>query len=146
MPDKVRVGETFEIHADIFSSRAQKAKLDAQAGRGHQRPRRREATSTCKPGDNDVTFKSVVRVAGEVTYALDLSDVDEDRFKENNRCDRGRRGRRASPSVLYVEGNTARASYLARALARAAVRRRHRRPRELPSTPPRARDATTSSS
>ena len=114
-PDKIRVGEPFELHANIFSSRAQKAKAVLKQGEainGLDGVR----TLDLKAGDNDVTFKSVVRVAGEVTYALDLTDIPEDRFKENNRyaVTAAVPGR---PSVLYVEGNPARASYLASALS-----------------------------
>ncbi|HVH41324.1 MAG TPA: VWA domain-containing protein, partial [Labilithrix sp.] len=111
LPEKVRVGEPFNLHANIFSSRPQKVRATLKQG---------EAINgldgirdiDLKPGDNDVTFKSVVRVAGEVTYALDLSDIPEDRFRENNRfaVSVAVPGR---PSVLYAEGNTARASYLA---------------------------------
>lgn len=131
-PDKIHVGEPFELHADIFSSRAQKAKATLKQG---------EAINgldgirdiDLKPGDNDVSFKSVVRVAGEVTYALDLTDIEEDRFKENNRfaitvAVPGK------PSVLYVEGNLQRASYLASALAAQQFDVDPRSPRELPSS------------
>jgi uncharacterized membrane protein len=86
-----------------------------------------------KPGDNDVTFKSVVRVAGEVTYALELSDIPEDRFKENNRfaVSVAVPGR---PTVLYAEGNAARASYLASALSAQEFDVDIRSPREIPSS------------
>ena len=131
-PDKIRVGEPFELHANIFSSRPQKAKAILKQGEainGLDGVR----TLDLKAGDNDVTFKSVVRVAGEVTYALDLSDIPEDRFKENNRyaVTTAVPGR---PSVLYVEGNTARASYLASALSAQEFEVDVRGPRELPSS------------
>ncbi|HEY1956617.1 MAG TPA: VWA domain-containing protein [Polyangiaceae bacterium] len=132
VPDKVRVGEPFELHADIFSSRPQTAKATLKQG---------EAingldgikTLDLKAGENDVTFKSVVRVAGEVTYALDLTDIQEDRFKENNQytVTAAVPGR---PAVLYVEGNTARASYLASALSAQEFDVDVREPRELPSS------------
>ncbi|MCL2723367.1 MAG: VWA domain-containing protein [Polyangiaceae bacterium] len=132
VPDKVRVGEPFNLHANIFSSRPQKVKATLKQGEainGLDGIR----TLDLKPGDNDVTFKSVVRVAGDVTYALDLSDIPEDRFKENNRFSvsvavPGR------PSVLYVEGNAARASYLASALSAQELDVDVRAPRELPSS------------
>lgn len=132
VPDKVRVGEPFNLHASIFSSRAQKAKATLKQGEainGLDGVR----TLDLLPGDNDVTFKSVVRVAGDVTYALSISDIDEDHFAENNRFSvsvavPGR------PAVLYVEGNTQRASYLASALSAQEFDVDVRSPRELPSS------------
>jgi Ca-activated chloride channel homolog len=132
VPDKVRVGEPFNLHANIFSSRPQKVRATLKQG---------EAINgldgvrdlDLKPGDNDVTFKSVVRVAGEVTYALDLTDIPEDRFKENNRfaVSVAVPGR---PAVLYAEGNTARATYLASALSAQELDVDVRSPREIPSS------------
>ncbi|HSQ64450.1 MAG TPA: VWA domain-containing protein [Polyangiaceae bacterium] len=132
VPDKVRVGEPFELHADIFSSRAQHAKAVLKQGEainGLDGVRMLDL----KPGENDVTFKSVVRVAGEVTYALDLSEIEEDRFAENNSytVTAAVPGR---PAVLYVEGNTSRASYLASALSAQEFDVDVRGPRELPSS------------
>lgn len=132
VPDKVRVGEPFNIHANIFSSRPQKVRATLKQGEainGLDGIR----TIDLKPGDNDVTFKSVVRVAGEVTYALDLSDIPEDRFRENNRfaVSVAVPGR---PTVLYAEGNPARASYLAAALSAQELDVDIRSPREIPSS------------
>jgi Ca-activated chloride channel homolog len=132
VPEKVRVGEPFNLHAQIFSSRPQKVKAVLKQG---------EAINgldgvkvlDLEAGDNDVTFKSVVRVAGEVTYALDLTEIPEDRFPENNRfaVSVAVPGR---PAVLYVEGNTRRASYLASALSAQEFDVDVRGPRELPSS------------
>ncbi len=60
-------------------------------------------------------FKSVVRIAGQVTYALELDQIADDKFKENNRYATtidvpGR------PSVLYVEGTPQHAGPLSSAL------------------------------
>lgn len=132
VPDKVRVGEPFNLHANIFSSRPQKVRATLKQGEainGLDGIR----TLDLKPGDNDVTFKSVVRVAGEVTYALDLADIPEDRFRENNRfaVSVAVPGR---PTVLYAEGNPARASYLASALSAQEFDVDIRSPREIPSS------------
>jgi uncharacterized membrane protein len=132
VPDKVRVGEPFDLHANVFSSRAQKIKATLKQG---------EAINGLEgikfldlnPGDNDVRFKSVVRVAGEVTYALDLMDIPEDRFKENNRYAVSV-AVPGKPAVLYVEGDTRRATYLAAALAAQEFDVDVRSPRELPSS------------
>src|SRR5262249_26133090 len=114
VPDRVKVGETFEIHADIYATRSMKARAKLYQG---------EALNgldgvkelDLKAGPNDVVFKSVVRVAGQVTYAFELEDVPEDKFKENNRYAvtvdvPGR------PSVLYVEGTPQHAGPLSSAL------------------------------
>ncbi len=113
LPDRVKVGETFDVHADIYSSRETTARArlyQGEALNGLEGVKNLEL----KAGDNDVTFKSVVRVPGEVTYALELDQIAQDRFPENNRYATtvdvpGR------PAVLYVEG-TAHASYFANAL------------------------------
>ena len=132
VPDKVNVGEPFELHANIFSSRPQKAKAVLKQGEainGLDGVR----TLDLQAGDNDVTFKSVVRVAGEVTYQLELSDIQEDRFTENNRY-AVTAAVPGKPAVLYVEGNTTRASYLASALSAQELDVDVRGPRELPSS------------
>ncbi|HEX7601214.1 MAG TPA: VWA domain-containing protein [Polyangiaceae bacterium] len=132
VPDKVHVGEPFELHANIFSSRPQQAKAVLKQGEainGLDGVR----TLDLQAGDNDVTFKSVVRVAGEVTYQLELSDIKEDRFTENNRYS-VTAAVPGKPAVLYVEGNTARGSYLASALSAQELDVDVRGPRELPSS------------
>lgn len=114
MPDRVKVGETFEIHADIYASRetTAKAKLyQGEALNGLDGVKDLEL----KAGPNDIVFKSVVRVAGQVTYAFELTDISADKFKENNRYATtidvpGR------PAVLYVEGTPQHAAPLSNAL------------------------------
>jgi uncharacterized membrane protein len=114
MPDRVKVGETFEIHADIYASRATKATaklFQGEALNGLEGIKELDL----KAGPNDVIFKSVVRVAGQVTYALDLEKIAEDKFKENNKYATsidvpGR------PAVLYVEGTPEHAGPLSNAL------------------------------
>lgn len=114
MPERVKVGETFEIHADIYASRATNAKARLYQG---------EALNgldgvkdlDLQAGPNDIVFKSVNRVAGQMTYVFELSDIGEDTFKENNRYAAtievpGR------PAVLYIEGSPQHATPLANAL------------------------------
>ena len=115
LPPKVRVGEAFEIHADIYASRQTTARarlFQGEALNGVEGVRKLDL----KAGPNDVVFKSIVRVAGEVTYALELDEIADDKFKENNRVATtidvpGR------PAVLYVEGTPASATYLQSALS-----------------------------
>jgi Ca-activated chloride channel homolog len=114
LPAKVKVGEAFEIHADVYASRATTARgrlYQGEALNGLDGVRKLEL----KAGSNDVVFKSIVRVAGEVTYAFDLDEIAEDKFKDNNRIATtidvpGR------PAVLYVEGSPSHAHYLSSAL------------------------------
>ncbi len=132
VPDKIHVGEPFVVHADVFSSRPGSAKAVLKQGEainGLDGVR----TVELKAGENDIAFTSVVRVAGEVTYALDLTDISQDRFKENNRfaVTTAVPGR---PLVLYVEGNPARASYLASALEAQQFEVDVHGPNELPAS------------
>jgi Ca-activated chloride channel homolog len=74
VPPKIKVGEPFEIRAILFSNRP--AKVRARLYQG-------EALNgldgirdlDLKPGENDIPFKSVVRVPGSVTYALDIEPL-----------------------------------------------------------------------
>jgi len=114
VPDKVDIGQAFELVADVYASRATHAKArlyQGEALNGLDGVRELDL----RPGRNELKFKSVVRVGGEVTYALRLDEIAEDTFKDNNAFSvtvdvPGR------PTVLYVEGQPQRASYLMSAL------------------------------
>lgn len=114
VPEKVAIGEPFEIIADIYSSRANRARARLYQGEtlnGLDSVR----TLDLKPGANQVKWKSVVRVGGDLTYAMVLDEIGQDKFHENNRYSvtievPGR------PAVLYVEGQPQRASPLHQAL------------------------------
>ena len=116
VPDHVKIGEPFEVHADIYASRPGRAKAmlyQGEALNGLDGAR----TLDLVAGANDVTFKSVVRVGGEVTYRLELDPEGDDKFQENNRVSvtvdvPGR------PSVLYLEGEPGKGTPLATALER----------------------------
>ncbi|HEY3821608.1 MAG TPA: VWA domain-containing protein [Polyangiaceae bacterium] len=115
VPDKIHEGETFDVHAQIFSSVPQTVKLTLTQGdlvNGLDGVRHVDLQA----GDNDVTFKSRVAEGVQVTYTLEVSEAQQDRFKENNRAT-AVAAIIAKPVVLYVEGNPAHASYLANALA-----------------------------
>lgn len=115
LPDKVDIGQPFDVTAEVYASRATTAKARLYQGEtlnGLDGVR----DITLKAGENEVKFKSVVRVGGEVTYALKLSDIGDDRFAQNNGMDvtldvPGR------PQVLYIEGQPQRGSYLVSALS-----------------------------
>lgn len=113
-PNRVELGQTFKVAATVYSTRATKAKVllyqgDALNGLGGTQD------VELSPGENTVTFDSVVRVGGEVLYRVQVQADGPDRFAENNaytlRLDvEGR------PTVLYVEGQPQRATYLSSAL------------------------------
>ena len=115
LPDKVDIGQPFDVTAEVYASRPTTAKARLFQGEtlnGLEGVR----DVTLKAGDNELKFKSVVRVGGEVTYALKLSDIADDRFAQNNAMDvtldvPGR------PQVLYIEGQPQRGSYLVSALS-----------------------------
>jgi uncharacterized membrane protein len=115
LPDKVDIGQPFDVIAEVYASRATTAKARLFQGEtlnGLEGVR----DVQLKAGENELKFKSVVRVGGEVTYALKLSDIGEDRFAQNNALDvtldvPGR------PQVLYIEGQPQRGSYLVSALS-----------------------------
>jgi Ca-activated chloride channel homolog len=115
VPDKVHEQETFDLHADVFSSVPQKVKLSLKQGdvvNGLDGVK----VVDLHAGDNDVTFKSRAAVPGEVTYSLEASEATEDHFAENNRAT-AVAAVLGMPVVLYVDGNASRASYLASALS-----------------------------
>lgn len=132
LPERLRVGEPFAIRAHVFSTAATEARLrlyqgETLNGLGGVRD------VTLEPGDNEIELRSVVRVAGPVTYSLDLAPEGADRFAANNRFATtvvvpGR------PTVLYVEGTPSRATYLARALTAGDFEVDVRSPRSIPTS------------
>jgi Mg-chelatase subunit ChlD len=115
LPDRIHEGETFDVHAQVFSSVPQSVKLVLKQGdvvNGLDGLRQVDLVA----GDNDVAFKSKAAVPGEVTYSLEVNEAAQDRFKENNRAT-AVAAVLGKPVVLYVDGNPARATYLAAGLA-----------------------------
>ncbi len=113
-PAKAQIGEPFDVTAEIYASRATHARARLYQGEvlnGLGGVRELDLS----PGVNDVRFSSVVRVGGKVTYALELDHIGQDTFSANNRVVASV-DVPARPSVLYIEGQPARASYLASAL------------------------------
>jgi Ca-activated chloride channel family protein len=115
VPDRVHEQETFDVHAQVFSSVAQRAKLSLKQGdviNGLDGVK----VVDLQPGDNDIAFKSRAAVPGEATYSLEVTETEHDRFKENNRAT-AVVAVVGMPVVLYVDGNPTRASYLSSALS-----------------------------
>lgn len=132
IPERLRVGEPFAIRAHVFSTAATQARVRLYQGEtlnGLDGVRDVEL----EVGDNEIEFRSVVRVAGPVTYSLDAEPEGPDRFRANNRVATtvvvpGR------PSVLYVDGTPERATYLARALTAGDFEVDVRSPRAIPTS------------
>jgi Mg-chelatase subunit ChlD len=131
-PDRVHVDEPFLLHAKVFSTRAEKVRFVLKQGEAINGLDGVRSVDLA-PGENDIAWKSIVRVPGEVTYSLEASEIPEDHFKENNRAEvtlavPGR------PSVLYVDGDPARSTYLASALTAQGFEVDPRGPSEVPSS------------
>lgn len=132
IPERLNVGEPFAIRAHVFSTADTPARLRLYQGEtlnGLEGIKDVELTR----GDNVIEMRSIVRVAGPVTYSLSVEPEGEDRFRANNRFATtvvvpGR------PSVLYVEGTESRASYLARALSAGELDVDVRGPRAIPTS------------
>jgi Mg-chelatase subunit ChlD len=115
IPKKVEIGEPFNVTAEIYASRKTTARARLFQGEmlnGLEGVRDLELA----PGMNTVTFKSVVRIGGEVTYRLELDRLGVDHFAENNRYS-ARLDVPGRPQILYVEGQPQRATYLSSALS-----------------------------
>ncbi len=114
LPDTIRVGEPFFVRARIFATRPGRARARLYQGEtlnGLDGIRDLDLVR----GENELELRSVVRVAGPVTYRLEVAPEGEDRFDANDRFETtvvvpGR------PTVLYVEGAQGRGTYLTSAL------------------------------
>ncbi|MCB9591721.1 MAG: VWA domain-containing protein [Sandaracinaceae bacterium] len=132
LPERIDVGQPFPVRAHVYSTTATTARVRLYQGdtlNGLDAVRDVELA----PGDNLVEMRSVVRVAGPVTYALQAEPSGEDRFADNDRFSTtvvvpGR------PTVLYVEGTPGRATYLAAALGAGDYEVDVRSPRAIPTS------------
>ena len=137
LPDKVDVGQSFEVPADVYASRATKvrAKLyQGEALNGLDGVREVEL----KPGPNEIKFQSVVRVGGEVTYELKLDAARRRRVRGEQRLLGD--ARRSGAARGALRRGPAAARELLRERARgAAVRRRRAHAGGVSGVAPRAR-------
>ncbi len=148
VPDRIKVGEPFPVRARVFASVPSRGRLRLYQGEtlnGLDSVRDVDLPA----GETEVEFRSVVRVAGPVTYRATLTPrplqaeagddappaqaAGLDRFAENNTYETsvvvpGK------PTVLYVEGAPGRAQYLARALTAGEYDVDVRSPRAIPTS------------
>jgi Mg-chelatase subunit ChlD len=118
VPDDIKVGQPFEVTAEVWSTEPQRATLSLQQDEFANALEPRKEVDL-REGKNVLKFKSEAKRAGSTTYTLRLASVARDTERANNTAVMTApvKGR---PSVLYVEGSYARepgtAGYLKRAL------------------------------
>jgi Mg-chelatase subunit ChlD len=132
LPDRIEVGAPFPVRATVYASQPGRARVTLRQERGPNGldPERIVELSA---GEQEVEFRSVVRVPGPVSYTAEIRPEGPDRFAENNRVTASAvvPGR---PTVLLVEADPSRATYLARALVAGEFDVDVRGPREIPTS------------
>jgi uncharacterized membrane protein/uncharacterized protein YegL len=135
LPDEVKVGQPFEVTAEVWSTEPQSVTLNL-AQDEFPNPLEPSKTVELHEGKNIVKFKSDAKRAGATTYRMRLSRFTKDTEKQNNEAVMTTpvKGR---PNVLYVEGGTMRdpgaAGYMERALEHENIDVEVRGPRGLPA-------------
>jgi uncharacterized membrane protein len=136
VPDDLKVGQPYEVTAEIWSTEDQKATLALQQDE-FPNPLEPSKTVDLREGKNIVKFKSDAKRAGATTYKLRLSTFEKDTEKANNAAVTTAPVK-GKPNVLYVEGGVLRepgsANYLKHALEHENMDVEVRGPRGLPST------------
>jgi Ca-activated chloride channel family protein len=132
LPERIHLNEPFDLRATVFASRAQRATLTLTQGESLNGL---DGTRTLEllPGVNEVRFRSVVRVAGDVTFALRVTGVREDRFSDNNRYVATAHVP-GPPAVLYIEGDETHSQYFREALSGGDFDLEVRSAREVPQS------------
>ena len=136
VPDEVKVGQPYEVTAEVWSTEPQHATLALQQD---EFPNGLEPSKDVelREGKNLVKFKSDAKHAGATTYKLTLAKFEHDTEKQNNQAVMTApvKGR---PNVLYVEGGILRepgqAGHLQRALEHENIDVTVRGPNGIPST------------
>ncbi len=137
VPDEIKVGQPYEVTAEVWSTEKQTATLSLQQD---EFPNGLEPTKTLelREGKNLVKFKSDAKRAGSTTYKLKLTQVAHDTEKQNNQAVMTAPVK-GKPSILYVEGGILRepgsAGYLKKALEHENIDVEVRGPTGLPSSP-----------
>ncbi len=135
VPDEVKVGQPFEVTAEVWSTEEQAITLALQQDE-FPNPLEPQKTVTVREGKNLLKFKSDAKRAGSTTYRARLVRASKDTEKANNEAVTTApvRGR---PNVLYVEGGVLRepgsAGYFERALEHENIDVEVRGPRGLPA-------------
>ncbi|HEX8111566.1 MAG TPA: VWA domain-containing protein [Kofleriaceae bacterium] len=136
LPEDLKVGQPYEVTAEVWSTEAQKATLALQQD---EFPNGLEPVKEVelREGKNLIKFKSDAKHAGATTYHLRLARFEHDTESQNNQAviTAPVKGR---PNVLYVEGGILRepgqAGHLQRALQHENIDVTVRGPSGIPST------------
>jgi Ca-activated chloride channel homolog len=136
VPDDVKVGQPYEVTAEVWSTEPQRATLALSQD---EFPNGLEPVKdvALREGKNLVKFKSDAKHAGATTYKLTLAKFEHDTETQNNQAVMTApvKGR---PNVLYVEGGILRepgqAGHLQRALEHENIDVTVRGPNGIPST------------
>jgi Mg-chelatase subunit ChlD len=137
VPDELKVGQPYEVTAEVWSTEPQTATLTLQQDE-FPNPLEPSKTVELREGKNLVKFKSDAKQAGATTYKLRLAKFAKDTEKANNEAVMTAPVK-GKPSVLYVEGGLLRepgsASYLTKALEHEQIDVTVRGPTGIPSNP-----------
>jgi Ca-activated chloride channel homolog len=137
LPDEVKVGQPFDVKAELWSTHDQEVTLALSQD---EFPNGREPRKTVKLKGGEktrVTFTSEAKRAGHTTYKLKIARSEKDTEVANNDAVMTTpvKGR---PRVLYVEGGALRnpgvAGHLQRALEMENIEVEVRGPRSLPAS------------
>lgn len=137
VPDDLKVGQPYEVTAEVWSSIPQRVTLTLQQDE-FPNPLEPSKSLELREGKNLIKFKSDAKHAGATTYTLRLAKYEKDTEKANNAAVMTAPVK-GKPSVLYVEGGILRepgsASYLQRALETENIDVSVRGPTGIPSNP-----------
>nr|HEX4317299.1 VWA domain-containing protein [Kofleriaceae bacterium] len=137
VPDDIKVGQPYDVTAEVWSSVPQRVTLTLQQDE-FPNPMEPSKTLDLREGKNLIKFKSDAKHAGSTTYTLRLAKYEHDTEKQNNQAVMTSPVK-GKPSVLYVEGGLAHepgsAGYLQRALEVENFDVQVRGPTGIPSNP-----------
>lgn len=136
LPDEIKVGQPFEVSAEVWSTHAETVTLNLRQDE-FPNPLEPAKTVELREGVNRVAFKAEAKRAGATTFRLRLSKFSHDTEKLNNEAVMTAPVK-GKPNILYVEGGVMRepgsAGYLERALEHENMDVEVRGPRGLPSS------------
>src|SRR5262249_46816369 len=133
LPSDVKVGAPFEVTAEVYASKPQKAVLTLFRDE-FVNPQGGRKELTLSAGKNLVRWKSKVVQPGFTTYKAVLSGKLHDHFLANNQA-MASVTVSGKPRILYIEGEPAAAGYLSAALRKENLDVEVRGPYGLPTAP-----------
>ncbi len=142
VPDDIKVGQPFDVTAEVWSTEKQNVTLALQQD---EFPNGLEPQKTLElhEGKNIIKFKSDAKRAGATTYRLRLAKFEHDTEAKNNQAVMTAPVK-GKPNVLYVEGGILRepgsASYLKKALEHENIDVEVRGPTGIPTESEGARE------